>query len=79
VADSGRLDLDKNFARFRTIQIEFDDFEWLLRLEGDGGACFQVALSRFLLLGRDQNGILYVAQLQLRRLGSRTEKSGARL
>ncbi len=45
VADAGRLDLDQNFARFRSFQIEFDDFERLLRLEGDGGARFQVALS----------------------------------
>jgi hypothetical protein len=46
MADSRRLDLDKDFARLWTFQIEFDDFERLLRLEGDGGACFQVVLGR---------------------------------
>ena len=33
VADSGRLDLDQDFAGFRTFQVDFDDFQRLLRFE----------------------------------------------
>src|SRR6202140_3855588 len=42
VANSRRLDLDKDFPRFWTIQIELDDFEGLLRLKRDGGACLHL-------------------------------------
>jgi hypothetical protein len=38
VADARRHDLDQHFARLRPFQIEFDDLERLLRLEGNGGA-----------------------------------------
>ena len=38
VTDAGRLDLDQNFAGLRTIQVEFDNLQRLLRLERDCGA-----------------------------------------
>ena len=44
VADSGRLDLDQDFAGLRAFQIEFDDFERLLGLERDCGACLHFML-----------------------------------
>ena len=49
VANSRRLDLDKDFARFGTLQIELDDFERLLGLECDSGACLHLPFlhSRF--------------------------------
>src|SRR6185312_377828 len=56
VADSGRLDLDQNLAGFRPVQIELDNFQRLLCLEGDGGAClhglfpFRFSLARLLTL-----------------------------
>ncbi len=40
MADAGRHDLDQDFARLGAFQIDFDDFEGLLRFEGDGGAGF---------------------------------------
>jgi len=38
VADARRHDLHQNLARLRPFKVEFDDFERLLRLEGNGGA-----------------------------------------
>ena len=38
VADAGRLDLDHDFAGFRTVELHVGDRERLARLEGDGGA-----------------------------------------
>ena len=38
VTDSGRLDLDKDFAGLRPVEIEFDDFKRLLCFESDSGA-----------------------------------------
>jgi hypothetical protein len=38
VADAGRHDLDQHFAGLRPFQIDLDDFQRLLGLEGDGGA-----------------------------------------
>ncbi len=46
VADPGRLDLDKDFARFRAIQVELDDFQGLLCLERDSGACLHLPFLR---------------------------------
>ena len=42
MANSGRLDLDKDFARVGAIQVEFDDFKRLLGLERDCGACLHI-------------------------------------
>ena len=44
VANSGRLDLDQDFAGLGAFQIEFDDFERLLGLKGDCGACLHPIL-----------------------------------
>ncbi len=41
VADTGRLDLDQHLASLRSVQVELDDLERFLRLEGDSGAGFQ--------------------------------------
>ena len=38
VADARRHDLDQHLARLRAFEVEFDDFERLLRFERDGGA-----------------------------------------
>jgi hypothetical protein len=38
VADARRHDFHEHLARLRAFQIEFDDFERLLRFECDGGA-----------------------------------------
>ena len=40
VADAGRHDLDQHLARLRPFEVELDDLERLLGLEGDGGAGF---------------------------------------
>src|SRR5450759_3769093 len=42
VANSRRLDLDKDFTSFGTIQIELDDFKRLLCLKRDSGACLHL-------------------------------------
>ena len=46
VTDSGRLDLDEDFARFRPLEVNLDDFQRFSGLEGDGGTCFHGSLSR---------------------------------
>src|SRR5580692_97144 len=40
VANAGRLDFNQDFAGFRPVQIELDDFQRLLGFESDGSACF---------------------------------------
>ena len=42
VADSGGLDLDQDFAGLGTIEVDLDDFQRLLGLEGDGGTCLHM-------------------------------------
>jgi hypothetical protein len=42
VANSRRLDLDKDFTSFGTIQIELDDFKRPLCLKRDSGACLHL-------------------------------------
>ena len=50
MADAGRLDLDQDFAGLRPFQVELDDLQRLLCLEGDGGACLHLlVLFRFSL------------------------------
>ena len=39
VTDPGGHDLDQDLARFRPLEIDFDDFEGLARLEGDRRTC----------------------------------------
>ena len=38
VADACGHDLDEDFARFRTIEVNFDDFQWFSGLKGDRSA-----------------------------------------
>src|SRR3546814_12397119 len=38
VADARRHDLDQHLARLRAFEVEFDDFQRLLRFERNGGA-----------------------------------------
>jgi len=38
MADTGRHDLDQHFPGLGAVKVEFDDLEWLLGFEGDGGA-----------------------------------------
>ena len=53
MANSGRLDLDQDFAGLGAIQIEFDDFKRLLGLERDCGACFHLPFLHSIFLSPD--------------------------
>ena len=56
VADAGGLHLHHDLAFFRAFQVDFDDLERFLRLEGDGGAGFHVFPSSALAFGFDLGG-----------------------
>src|ERR1700722_4899331 len=51
VANAGGLDLDQDLTRLRPFQIEFDNFQWLLGFESDGGACLHGLILSSSVLG----------------------------
>ena len=46
VANARRHDFDEHFARLRSVEIDFVDNQRLVRLNGDGGACFHALVPR---------------------------------